>query len=108
MLVAGTLATVMGDYFSHNLRLGDAVGALVLSAVLVGFLLAGARGLIWALPFYWATVVMVRAAGTCVGDFLAGRSMLGLALSTVVTGVAFVAVLLAWREAARPGAGLAR
>jgi len=50
---------------------------------------------------------MVRAAGTCVGDFLAGRSMLGLALSTLVTGMAFVALLLAWREA-KPGAASAR
>ena len=33
--------------------------------------------------------------------------MLGLALSTVVTGVVFVAVLLAWREA-KPGAAPAR
>jgi uncharacterized membrane-anchored protein len=99
MLVAGTLGTVMGDYFSHNLRLGDGIGALVLSAVLAGFFLVGARGLIWALPFYWATVVMVRAAGTCVGDLLAQRSMLGLALSTAVTGVVFVAMLLAWRQA---------
>ncbi len=97
MLLAGTLGTVMGDYFSHNLHLGDGVGAVVLSVVLAGFFLVGARGLIWSLPFYWATVVMVRAAGTCVGDFLAGRSMLGLALSTVVTGVVFVAMLLAWR-----------
>jgi uncharacterized membrane-anchored protein len=98
MLIAGTLGTVMGDYFSHNLHLGDGIGAVVLSVVLAGFFLVGARGLIWSLPFYWATVVMVRAAGTCVGDFLASRSMLGLALSTVVTGVAFVALLLAWRE----------
>jgi uncharacterized membrane-anchored protein len=51
--------------------------------------------------------VVVRAAGTCVGDFLAGRSMLGLALSTVVTDVAFVGLLLAWREA-KPGAAAAR
>lgn len=99
MLIAGTLGTVMGDYFSHDLHLGDGIGAVVLSVVLAGFFLVGARGLIWSLPFYWATVVMVRAAGTCVGDFLAGRSMLGLALSTVVTGVAFVALLVAWREA---------
>jgi uncharacterized membrane-anchored protein len=97
MLVAGTLGTVMGDYFSHNLHLGDAVGGLVLSAVLAGFFLVGARGLIWTLPFYWVTVVMVRAAGTCVGDLLAQRPMLGLALSTAVTGVVFVAMLLAWR-----------
>jgi len=50
---------------------------------------------------------MVRAAGTCVGDFLAGRSMLGLALSTAVTGVAFVALLLAWQET-KPDATAAR
>jgi uncharacterized membrane-anchored protein len=93
----------MGDFFSHNLGLGDGGGALVLSAVLAGFFLVGARGLIWALPFYWATVVMVRAAGTCLGDFLAQRSMMGLALSTAVTGVVFVAMLLAWRGA-RPEA----
>lgn len=98
MLIAGTLGTVMGDYFSHNLHLGDGIGAVVLSVILAGFFLVGARSLIWSLPFYWATVVMVRAAGTCVGDFLAGRSMLGLALSTALTGVAFVAMLLAWRE----------
>jgi len=97
MLVAGTLGTVMGDYFSHNLRLGDGVGGLALSAVLAGFFLVGARGLIWSLPFYWATVVMVRAAGTCVGDLFAQRSVLGLALSTAVTGVVFVAMLLVWR-----------
>ena len=63
--------------------------------------------MIWSLPFYWATVVMVRAAGTCVGDFLAGRSMLGLALSTIVTGVAFVAMLLVWRKG-KPGAAPTR
>jgi uncharacterized membrane-anchored protein len=99
MLVAGTLGTVMGDYFSHNLHLGDGVGAVALSVVLGSFFLVGARGLIWSLAFYWATVVMVRAAGTCVGDFLAQRSMLGLALSTAVTGVVFAAVLLVLRQA---------
>lgn len=107
MLIAGTLGTVMGDFFSHNLHLGDGIGAIVLSVVLAGFFLVGARGLIWSLPFYWATIVMVRAAGTCVGDFLAGRSMLGLPLSTAVTGVAFVALLIAWREA-KPDATAAR
>jgi hypothetical protein len=52
MLIAGTLGTVMGDYFSHNLHLDDGVGAFALSAVLAGFFLVGARGLIWSLPFY--------------------------------------------------------
>jgi uncharacterized membrane-anchored protein len=41
---------------------------------------------------------MVRAAGTDVGDFLAGRHMLGLALSTLVTGLVFVAFLALWKD----------
>jgi uncharacterized membrane-anchored protein len=98
MLLAGTLGTIMGDYFSHNLQLGDAVGAIVLTAILAAMFAAGSKGLIWSLPFYWATIVMVRAAGTDVGDFLAGRHMLGLALSTLLTGLAFVALLVVWRD----------
>jgi uncharacterized membrane-anchored protein len=98
MLLVGTLGTVMGDYFSHNLQLGDAVGAIVLTAILAAMFAVGSKGLIWSLPFYWATIVMVRAAGTDVGDFLAGRHMLGLALSTLITGLAFVALLLVWAD----------
>jgi uncharacterized membrane-anchored protein len=97
MLLAGTMGTVLGDYTSHDLHLADGGGSLVLSAVLAVFFLVGARGLIWTVPFYWATVVMVRAAGTCVGDFFAQRSVLGLALSTAVSGALFVAMLLVWR-----------
>ena len=98
MLLAGTLGTVLGDYFSHNLQLGDAAGAIVLTTILAAMFAVGSRGLIWSLPFYWATIVMVRTAGTDVGDFFARRQMLGLALSTLVTGLAFVALLLMWRE----------
>jgi uncharacterized membrane-anchored protein len=63
MLLAGTLGTVMGDYFSHDLQLGDAVGAIVLTAILAAMFAVGSKGLIWSLPFYWATIVMVRAGG---------------------------------------------
>jgi uncharacterized membrane-anchored protein len=98
MLLAGTLGTVMGDYFSHNLQLGDAVGAIVLTAILAAMFAVGSKGLIWSLPFSWATIGMVRTAGTDVGDFLAGRHMLGLPLSTLVTGLAFLALLLVWTD----------
>ncbi len=98
MLLAGTLGTVMGDYFSHNLQLGDAVGAIMLTAILAAMFAIGSKGLIWSLPFYWATIVMIRAAGTDVGDFLAGRHMFGLPLSTILTGLAFVALLLLWTD----------
>jgi uncharacterized membrane-anchored protein len=57
---------------------------------------------------YWATIVMIRAAGTVVGDWFAERDHLGLAMSTVATGVVFVALLAAWRRAARRNPAAAR
>jgi uncharacterized membrane-anchored protein len=53
------------------------------------------------LPFYWLTVVLIRAAGTAVGDFISGRNMLGLPVSTAVTGALFIALLVIWREQSR-------
>jgi uncharacterized membrane-anchored protein len=97
MLIAGTLGTVMGDFFSHDLHLGNAVASTVLSALLAPFLVLGARQLLWSLPLYWTTIVMVRAAGTTVGDLLAARNALGLALSTAVTGLLFIGFLILWR-----------
>jgi uncharacterized membrane-anchored protein len=102
MFIAGTLGTVIGDYCSHNLHLGDAGASILLSPIL-GLLFVVARGgLLRALWFYWLTVVMVRAAGTAVGDLIASRGVLGLPLSTLVTGVIFVGLLIAWKEPARP------
>jgi len=51
-----------------------------------------------AAALLWLTIVAVRAAGTCVGDFVAGRNMLGLPRSTLITGFLFVALLAVWRE----------
>ena len=102
MFIAGTLGTVIGDYCSHNLHLGDA-GASILLSPLLGLLFVAARnGLLRALWFYWLTVAMVRAAGTAVGDLVSGRSMLGLPLSTLVTGALFVALLVLWKQPATP------
>jgi uncharacterized membrane-anchored protein len=52
--------------------------------------------IIW---IYWFTIVLVRAAGTAVGDFLASRAVgLGLPLSTALTGLLLVATLMLWKE----------
>ena len=101
MLIAGTLGTVMGDFFSHDLHLGNAVASIVLSALLAPFLVLGVRRQFWSLPFYWTTIVMVRAAGTTVGDLLAARNALGLALSTAATGLLFIGFLILWRTSKR-------
>jgi uncharacterized membrane-anchored protein len=98
MLVAGTLGTVIADYLSHNLHLGDDVASILLSFALAVFFATGRKGLIWWPPFYWATVIMVRAAGTAVGDYFASRGMLGLPLSTFASGVAFLALLFFWND----------
>src|ERR1700761_4399596 len=101
MFVAGTLGTVIGDYCSHNLKLDDAGAALLLSAIVAILFLIGRHGRLLLLPLYWLTVVAIRAAGTALGDFIASRHMLGLAWSTAVTGVVFVAILIIWRESVR-------
>jgi uncharacterized membrane-anchored protein len=102
MFVAGTLGTVIGDYCSHNLHLDDGGAALLLSSIMAAFFLAGRNGPLRWLPFYWSTVVAIRAAGTSAGDFISGRHMLGLPLSTLATGLLLVAFLAIWKEPARP------
>jgi uncharacterized membrane-anchored protein len=102
MFIAGALGTVIGDYCSHNLHLGDGGASILLSPLLGVLFLMGRNGPLRWLPFYWLTVVMVRAAGTAVGDLVAGRNMLGLPLSTFVTGMVFVALLVIWRRRPDP------
>ncbi|SDS71869.1 hypothetical protein [Bradyrhizobium canariense] len=101
MFIAGTLGTVIGDFCSHNMRLDDAGAAMLLSPIVAVLFLIGRRGPLLLLPFYWLTVVAIRAAGTAVGDLLSGRNLLGLSLSTAVTGILFVALLVIWKESAK-------
>jgi uncharacterized membrane-anchored protein len=96
MLLAGTLGTVLGDYFSHDLHLGNAWASIALGLVLAGAFAIGSKGLIWSATCYWTTVVLVRGAGTSVGDFFAQHNRLGLTLSTATTGLAFAVLLLLW------------
>jgi uncharacterized membrane-anchored protein len=98
MFAAGTLGTVIGDYCSHDWRLGDAGASIFLSAALVVLVLVGRSRILWSLPFYWTTIVMIRAAGTVIGDFFASRNMFGLPLSTLITGILFIGLFLLWKE----------
>jgi uncharacterized membrane-anchored protein len=101
MFIAGTLGTVIGDFCSHNMHLGDAGATILLSPVVAALFLIGRQGPLRLLPFYWLTVVAIRAAGTAIGDLVSSRHMLGLPLSTAVTGILFVALLLFWRGPAK-------
>ena len=94
MFAAGTLGTVIGDYCSHDWRLGDAGASTFLSTALVVLVMVGRSRILWSLPFYWTTIVMIRAAGTVIEDFFASRNMFGLPLSTLITGILFIGLLL--------------
>ena len=102
MLIAGTLGTVLGDFTAGDAGLGLARASIVLSCVL-GLVFYFGQGRFQTVALYWSTIVLVRGAGTTVGDFFASRRGLGLGLplSTAATGLAFVIALLVWRERRR-------
>ncbi len=96
MLLAGTLGTVVGDYFSFGLKLGTLRATFALGAPLALAFFLGRNWLRTQLLYYFLTVVLIRAAGTAAGDYMARR--MGLPLSTLISGIVFVAFLVMWRE----------
>ena len=103
MLTAGVFGTVVGDIFEH--RIGEGVSAVMLSAVLLAVLFAGRGRAARIIALYWTTVAVARTAGTAIGDWLAENRIvhIGLPLSTLLSGVAFIAVLVLWRNPAVRG-----
>lgn len=101
MLTAGVFGTAVGDIASHIV--GEGVASLGLAALLFGVLLAGRGRAAHITPLYWTTVAVARTAGTAMGDWLAENKWLniGLPISTLITGLAFVAVLVLWRNHAK-------
>jgi uncharacterized membrane-anchored protein len=95
MLLAGTLGTVIGDAMSFRSGLGlPLASALEMMATLV-VLAVGRRA--WAFAFfYWPAIVLVRAAGTSVGDFFAHT--MGLTQSTLFFSVLLVALVWLWKD----------
>ena len=102
MLIAGTLGTAAGDCAADALGLG---ASSIATVVLLGVALAlSTRGALKTKAGYWTTIVIVRTAGTNVGDYVVGRHGLGLGLplGTPLTGLLMVAALLLWKKPAPP------
>ena len=97
MLSAGVFGTVVGDICEH--LIGEGVAAVVLTIALLSVLLAGRGRAAYIVALYWGTVAVARIAGTALGDWLAENKVLpiGLRIATVLSGIAFVAVLTLWR-----------
>ena len=97
MLTAGVFGTVFGDICSH--WAGQGVASLMLGALLAAALFARSRSYTASLTLYWLTIACARSAGTSMGDWFAENRTLniGLPLSTLITGCAFVGVIVLWR-----------
>jgi uncharacterized membrane-anchored protein len=106
MMLAGVLGTVGGDLAAKGLtELGAAV--LFFAIVAGSIVFFGWRGILLHAGAYWTVVACVRTAGTAAGDKVAHT--IGLAPSTVVTGVVFlVLVILSSRSPARVAAPAVR
>jgi len=96
MLTAGVLGTVLGDDASHILGLKEAAASTLVLLLVSLFLIRNT----WSVMAYWFVVAVARTAGTAVGDLLAEsrRLHIGLNKSTILTGIAFVLVLVVWRN----------
>ena len=101
MLAAGVFGTVVGDVCSH--RLGQGPASIVLGAMLAVLLAVAKSGAATRVAVYWFAIALARTAGTCMGDWCAENRILpiGLPWSTLLTGTAFVAILMFWRSAVR-------
>ncbi len=101
MLTAGVFGTVVGDICEH--AFGEGTASIGLAVLLFGVLLAGRQRAAEILALYWTTVAVARTAGTAIGDWLAENKVvhIGLPISTLFTGVMFVAVLVLWRSRAK-------
>jgi uncharacterized membrane-anchored protein len=98
MLGAGVFGTVLGDICSH--RFGQGPAAIGLTAMLVVLLAAAKSRVATHVAAYWCAVALARTAGTCIGDWLAENKSLhiGLPVSTLLTGTAFIVILTCWRS----------
>jgi uncharacterized membrane-anchored protein len=100
MLAAGTLGTAAGDWVAEETGLGLADGSLLLVVVLIATWFVADRFGRMTKPWYWATIVAARTAGTTLGDLLASRRGIGLGLvvSTICTSLLLAGIVILWRR----------
>jgi uncharacterized membrane-anchored protein len=110
MLGCGVFGTILGDtcegvprdILGHNAIRKDTsegIAAIVLFVVLLAVLMAVKNVATRFIALYWLTVAICRTTGTAIGDWLADEKIveIGLSYATLITGIAFVAVLVFWR-----------
>jgi uncharacterized membrane-anchored protein len=100
MLATGTLGTAAGDWVADEAGLGTGFGSLLLVAILIAvWFIANRYGKVTK-PWYRRIIAAARAAGTRLGDYLAGRGglNLGLVVSRICTSLLLAGILIMWRD----------
>ena len=99
MFIAGVFGTIFGDLVAHATTFFAAF--LTLGAALALVVYARRRLAPAAIIGYWAIVLVERAAGTRLGDWLDSRHGLGLGLPIASTiTMALLLAALEWRRRA--------
>ncbi len=101
MLCAGVFGTVAGDICEH--KFGEGVSAIALTGIFVVTVIAIGRRAASVIALYWVVVTVARTAGTAVGDWFAENDLIhvGLSMSSLLSALAFAAVLVLWRSRQR-------
>jgi uncharacterized membrane-anchored protein len=93
MMLAGVLGTVGGDVAAFRWGLTAPGAAFVFFAlVAAAIFFFKRRGILMMAAAYWTVVGLIRTAGTAAGDAIAHG--IGLAPSTVITGVVFLVLVV--------------
>jgi uncharacterized membrane-anchored protein len=102
MLAAGTLGTASGDFVqgATGFGLGSGMASVAMGALFVAILLLSIGVGSMSKPWYWASIVAARTAGTDMGDFLAGRHglHLGIPVSLACTSTLLAGLVIFWRR----------
>ena len=101
MMLAGVLGTIGGDFASFGIHMTTVRAAVAFFALTAWSIrLFAARGMLLAAIPYWATVALIRTAGTAGGDAIAHG--IGLVASSIVTGAAFVGLVVCFFRRPEP------
>jgi len=104
MIVASTLGAAGADFCAITLGVGTVLSVVIISVTVLVLLYLQRRSRPDRLHAFWLTTTLVRSDGIVIGDLLVkGPHLhLGLAVSSLLTGVVLLGLLIFWRAPDSP------
>jgi uncharacterized membrane-anchored protein len=104
MIVASTLGAAGADFCAITLGVGTVLSVVIISATVLVLLYLQRRSRPDRLHAFWLTTTLVRSDGIVIGDLLVkGPHLhLGLAMSSLLTGLVLLGLLIFWRAPDSP------